>query len=116
MIPLLGRSLVCSGPLDQTVKTLMDATAVFEVASDETAATDRVIKLSENAEVPSLRCYVLLEQTAMAATFYQRELSDPPSGRWIATAHTDGAFRLPSLDITLPLEDLYQGRTFGAQA
>ena len=93
-----------------------DATAIFEVASDETAATDRVIKFSEYAAVPSLRCYVLLEQTAMAAALYQREPTGPQSGQWIATAHTEGALRLPGLDITLPLENRYQGLTFGAQA
>jgi len=56
---------------------LTDASAIFEVASDDTAATDRVIKLSEYAAVPSLRSYVLLEQTAMAATLYQREPGGP---------------------------------------
>jgi Uma2 family endonuclease len=104
--------LVCAGPLDQTIKTLADATAIFEVASDDTAATDRVIKLSEYATVPSLRCYVLLEQTAMAATLYQRESGGP----WIATAHTEGALTLPGLDIALPLAGLYQGLIFAAKA
>jgi Uma2 family endonuclease len=101
--------LVCAGPLDQTIKTLTDATAIFEFASDDTAATDRVIKLAEYNEVQSLRCYVLLEQTAMAATLYQRELAGGP---WIATAHTGGGLVLPGLDITLPLAELYEGLTF----
>lgn len=64
--------LVSSGPLDQTTKTVTDATAIFEVASDDTAATDRVIKLSEYTAVPSLRCYTVVEQTAVAATLYHR--------------------------------------------
>ena len=33
---------------------------------------------------------------------------------WKASAHTAGALVLPSLDITLPLEDLYRGLTFAA--
>ena len=61
--------------------------------------------------MPSLRCYVLLEQTTMAATFFQRE----PGGAWIASAHTDGALILPGLEVQLPLVDAYQGLTFPAQ-
>jgi Uma2 family endonuclease len=99
---------VCAGPLDQTTRTLTDAVVIFEVLSDDTATTDRVDKLIDYAAVPSLRCYVLLEQTTMAATLFQRE----PGGAWIASAHTAGALVLPGLDITLPLVELYQGLTF----
>ncbi len=78
--------------------------------SDDTATTDRVDKLIDYAAVTSLRSYVLLEQTAMAAMLFQREAG----GKWIATAHKDGALVLPDLDIILPLADLYQGMTFSA--
>ncbi|HEX4171687.1 MAG TPA: Uma2 family endonuclease, partial [Acetobacteraceae bacterium] len=37
--------VVCAGPLDQTARTVTDALAIFEVLSDDTATTDRVIKL-----------------------------------------------------------------------
>jgi Uma2 family endonuclease len=100
--------LVFAGPLDQTTRTLTDAVAIFEVLSDDTATTDRVEKLIDYAAVPSLRCYVLLEQTTVAATLFQRE----PGGAWIASAHTEGALVLPGLDITLPLAELYQGLSF----
>ena len=93
---------VCAGPLDQTIRTLTDAVAIFEVLSDDTATTDRVDKLIDYAAVPSLRCYVLLEQTAMAATLLQRE----PAGVWIASAHTGV---LPGLDLTLPLAGAVSG-------
>ena len=78
--------------------------------SDDTATTDRVQKLIDYAAVPSLRSYVLLEQTAVAATMFQRE----PGGDWIASAHTEGSLILPGIDITLPLADLYRGLTFEA--
>jgi Uma2 family endonuclease len=94
--------VVCAGPLDQTTRTLTDALAIFEVLSDDTATTDRVDKLIDYAAVPSLRYYVLLEQTAMAATLFQRD----PGGAWIASPHTIGALVLPSLAITLPLAGL----------
>jgi Uma2 family endonuclease len=57
----------------QTTQTLTDAVAILEVLSDDTAVTDRVAKLNDYVDVPSLRCYVLLEQTAIAATLFQRE-------------------------------------------
>jgi Uma2 family endonuclease len=103
--------VVVATPLDQTTRTLTDAVAIFEVLSDDNAVNDRVIKLIEYAEVPSERCYVLLEQTAMAATLFGRE----PGGAWIASAHTDGEFVLSGLDISLPLADQYRGLTFAAQ-
>jgi Uma2 family endonuclease len=102
---------ICTGPLDQTTRTLVDALALFEVLSDDTATTDRVQKLIDYAAVPSLRSYVLLEQTKVAATLFQRE----PAGAWIASAHTDGSLVLHGIDVTpLPLADLYRGLTFTA--
>jgi Uma2 family endonuclease len=102
--------LLCATPLDQTTRTLTDAVAIFEVLSDDTATTDRVEKLLEYATLPSLRSYVLLEQTAVAATVFQRE----PGGVWIASAHTGGTLSLPGVDVTLPMADLYRGLTFTA--
>ena len=101
---------LCAGPLDQTTRTLTDAVAIFEVLSDDTATTDRVEKLIDYAAVPSLRSYVLLEQTTVAATLFQRE----PGGAWTASAHTAGALVVPGLDLTLPLADFYRGLTFPA--
>jgi Uma2 family endonuclease len=103
--------VVGAAPFDQTIRTLTDAVAIFEVLSDDTATTDRVAKLIDYAAVPSLRCYVLLEQAAMAATVFQRDVG----GVWIASAHTDGDLLLAALNVRLPLTDLYQGLTFPAQ-
>ena len=99
---------ICAGPLDQTARTLTDALALFEVLSDDTATTDRVQKLIDYAAVPSLRCYVLLEQTAVAATLFNRE----PGGDWIASAHTTDELVLAGIDITVPLAALYRGLSF----
>jgi len=101
---------ICEAPIDQATRTLTDAFALFEVLSDDTATTDRVDKLLDYADVPSLRSYVLLEQTAVAVTLFQRELG----GAWIASAHTSGALILPGIDVALPLVDLYRGLTFPA--
>jgi Uma2 family endonuclease len=100
--------VVCTGPLDQTARTVTDALAIFEVLSDDTATTDRVIKLIEYAEVPSLRCYVLLEQSSLAATLFRRE----PDGTWIASAHTEGELTLSGIDVAVPLAEVYAGLSF----
>jgi Uma2 family endonuclease len=105
---------VFSGVLDQATRTLTDAIAIVEVLSDDTATTDRVDKLLDYAALPSLRCYVLLEQTAVAATLFQRGAGGPSGGPWIASAHTGGTLTLPGLDISLTLPDLYRGLTFPA--
>lgn len=101
--------VVCTGPVDQATRTLTDAVAIFEVPSDDTATTDRVAKLIEYAELPSLRAYVLLEQTETAATLFQREAGGP----WVASAHTAGALVVPGIEVTLALAEVYQGLTFG---
>ena len=100
--------IVCAGPLDQTTRTLDDAIAIFEVLSDDTATTDRVEKVIDYAMLPSLRSYVLLEQTAIAATLFRRDTGGP----WIATPHTGGSLTLAGIEISLPLADVYQGLTF----
>ena len=69
---------------------------------------DRDNKRREYAEVPSLRCYVILEQVSIAATFYQRQ----PGGGWTETTVTGGSLILPGLDIELPLAGLYRRSTF----
>jgi Uma2 family endonuclease len=93
---------------EQTIRTLSDTAAIFEVLSDDTATTDRVEKLIDYAAVPSLRAYVLLEQTAVAATLFQRE----PGGSWTGSAHMAGALVVPGIDITLPLAEIYRGLSF----
>lgn len=102
--------LICPGPRDQAIRTEIDAIAVFEVLSDDTATTDRVQKLLDYAAIPSLRSYILLEQTAVAATMFQRELG----GEWIASAHTEGELVLPGVNVVLPLAEAYAGLTFTA--
>lgn len=97
--------LVCPGPLDQRTRTLTDAVAIFEVLSDDTAKTDREIKLLDYAQVPSLRTYVLLEQAKMATTVFQRERG----GAWGPGTDAPVSMALPDLGITLPLAAAYQG-------
>jgi Uma2 family endonuclease len=103
--------LVHAGPLGQTVRTLDDAVVIFEVLSDDTAATERVEKLIDYANVPSLHCYIMLEQSSRAAIVCKRASG---AAAWTTTAHTEGTIALPKLNLDLPLEAIYQGLSFPA--
>jgi len=100
--------LVAAGPLDQAVKTLDDAVVIFEVLSDDTAATDRVYKLIDYAGVPSLQYYIMLEQVSRAAIVCKRATG----GAWTMTAQTEGAIALPEVNLSLLLEHIYHGLSF----
>ncbi|HYZ20953.1 MAG TPA: Uma2 family endonuclease [Rhodopila sp.] len=101
-------ALISAAPVDQATSTLVDAAALFEVLSPETDAADRVQKLQEYATVPSLRCYVLLEQKAPGALVFARH----PGAPWVPRVYRSGDIPLPGLDLTLPLAELYRGLRF----
>jgi Uma2 family endonuclease len=94
--------------VSQTLRTLTDALVAFEVLSDDTAATDRVEKLIDYADVPSLQYYIMLEQASRAAIICKRA----EGGTWITHPQTNGAIALPDLNLVLPLDDIYQGLSF----
>jgi len=103
---------VCAAGHPQTQRTLTDAVVVFEVLSDDTATTDRVAKLRDYAAIPSLRYYVMLEQTSRGVILCQRAEGET----WITCALTQGAIALTAPDLVLPLDDIYQGLVFPADA
>ncbi len=81
-----------------------DPVVVFETLSASTARTDRVEKMREYWDAPSIRRYVLIEE-AIGATAYVRD-----EGRWSGRVHWPGdVLRLPEIGIEMPLEDLYEG-------
>ena len=82
-----------------------DPVVVFEVLSASTARTDRVEKMREYWDAPSIRRYVLVEQEAIGATAYVRD-----AGRWSGRVlWPSDTLALPEIGIELPLEDLYDG-------
>src|SRR3954451_8493953 len=78
---------------------------VFEVLSDSTSQTGRLDKNQEYRDTPSIQRYVMLEQTAMAATVFNRQGAD-----WVGHFHIgDTILDLPEIGLTLRLSDLYEG-------
>ena len=101
---------VVAGRIPDDVRTLRDAVVLFEVLSDDTAATDRLEKRAEYARLPGIRRYVLLEQDRMAATMLR--LGEQG---WVETEVTQGdagaggTLELPEIGVALPLDAIYRG-------
>ncbi len=104
--------LICPAAVPQTQKTLTDASVVFEVLSDDTAATDRIETLRDYAEIPFLTYYIMLEQASRGAIICQRSTG----GTWITSPLTHGALELTDVNLVLPLDDIYQGLSFPPEA
>jgi Uma2 family endonuclease len=76
---------------------------VFEVLSPSTSRTDRIVKAREYGATPSIQRYVILEQTAQAATVFTRE-----TGRWAAEVVVgDVDLPMSEIGISVPLAELY---------
>jgi Uma2 family endonuclease len=105
---------VVAGRIPDDVRTLQDAIVLFEVLSDDTAATDRREKRAEYARLPGLRRYVLLEQGRMAATvlrlgergWVETELAQRDAG---APSAGGGTLELPEIGVALFLDAIYRG-------
>jgi Uma2 family endonuclease len=98
-------AFVACTPLSPRETVRRDPVVVFEVLSPGTARTDRVEKMHEYWETPSIQRYVLVEQDAVSAMAFVRQ-----EGRWSGRVLWPGdALALPEVGIEVPLDDLYEG-------
>jgi Uma2 family endonuclease len=95
--------VVTDAAFDPSSDIVPDPVLVIEVLSPSTAETDRIDKNAEYAATPSIRHYVMLEQTARAATIFSREGADW-TGRLVLA---DGTLALTALGIDVPLAGMY---------
>lgn len=77
--------------------------AILVASADSTEAIDRREKRANYQKVPSLREFVLVSQDRRQVEIYRRE-----GGGWVADVITEGPVMLASLDLTLPIEAVYQ--------
>ena len=79
---------------------------IVEVASRSTARTDRSEKLLYYLQMPSLLEYVIIDQHKMNVEIYRRD----PDGSWTTYYfdEPDDAVELASVDLTLPLTEIYR--------
>ncbi len=80
---------------------------VVEVLSESTERFDRGDKFAGYRSIPSLVDYVLVAQAARHVEVYTRQ----PDASWILRAYDDAhpQVRLPSLELTLALTELFRG-------
>jgi Uma2 family endonuclease len=97
--------VVCNPHAGDTVM-FDEACLVVEVTSRSTRRTDRGEKLDAYLRMPSLRGYLVIEQTRRHMTAYVRDAA----GEWRREeAMAAGSIQLPCLDVPLTLAQVYKG-------
>jgi len=96
-------ALVTCTRTDPNATIANEPVVVFEVVSEDTARTDRIVKLREYQATPTIRRYIILEQKSIGAMVFARRDND-----WIATALTEGdTLIIPEIDVQLPIDEFY---------
>ena len=102
-------TVTCS-PVPRGTDVIPEPVVVFEVLSSSMAVTDRVEKNEEYRLTPSIRRYVMLEQTRRAATVFARAGDD-----WAGHVLTgDAVLAMPEIGVDLPLAEVYAGIAFAS--
>ena len=104
-------TVTCS-PFSNSDRLTPNPVIVFEVISQSTRRVDEVFKLREYHAVPSIRRYVLAEQTGMALTVHSRQGDEPWSTVVIGEGDT---LPLPEVGIELPVAAIYDGVMFDSE-
>lgn len=85
---------------------------VFEVISKTSGGTDRVTKLREYQAVPSILRYVIVEQSVIGLSVFERSQGD---ASWTASGLINGEMlRIPEVGIEIPIEEFYAGTELAA--
>lgn len=103
-------SIVCGTPdvvEVQGTATIGNPTVLVEVLSESTRDYDRGQKFDLYRAIPTLRDYLLIEQSRMKIE--HRYLSD---GEWVSRTVTEGTLRLTGVNVELPLALVYERVTF----
>ena len=105
-------AFVACTPIPPRAKVVADPVVVFEVLSDGSANNDLVIKNAEYRATPSIKRYVILQQTHAGATVFTRRGED-----WLTelVSGPEATLRLPEIGIEIPLSELYIDVGLGTQ-
>lgn len=96
-------AVVTCTPAPRGADVVPEPVVVFEVISASTAGIDRIAKNGDYRATPSIRHYVMLEQTSQAATVFSRDGAD-----WTGRLLTgDAVLTFPELGIEVPLREAY---------
>lgn len=106
-------SVVC-GPIERDPDdrhAVANPIVIVEVLSESTADYDRGEKFEHYRQLASLRAYLLIDSRAISVEARHRA----PDGTWTtASAGPGQRVSLPSLDLSLAVDELYQGGLVGA--
>jgi Uma2 family endonuclease len=101
-------SVICGraelDPEDPRGHTALNPTVLVEVLSPSTEEYDRTEKLANYQRIGSLREVVLVAQKERHIAVWRRS----KKGEWEKDEHRSGSAVLTSIDVTLPLEDVYR--------
>ena len=96
------------GPVED--RLMPDPCVVFEIVSPSSARIDHITKFREYSAVPSIRRYVIIENSGPDILVYSRNNHGEP---WTAVAlTTHDSLDLPEVGIQVPVHELYRGITF----
>jgi Uma2 family endonuclease len=104
-------SVICGerqfDPQDANKQTILNPTVIIEVLSPGTEAFDRGGKWSDYARIPSLKQFVIVSQNLPRVETYLRQEDD----KWQYSAVTglDATLQLESIQVTLKLQEIYDG-------
>ncbi|MFT3788519.1 MAG: Uma2 family endonuclease [Tepidisphaeraceae bacterium] len=107
-------SVICGrverDPDDPTRMAVTNPTVVVEVLSPSTEAYDRGEKMLAYLTIPTLKEYVLVNQAAPRIESLRRQSDDT----WVYTyaAGLESSFVVQSVQVTLPLGEIYRGIDF----
>ena len=106
-------SIVCGErKLDTSARphSLLNPQVIFEVLSPSTEAFDRGDKFTRYQTIESLTDYVLVASEQMMVQHYARHAE----GGWLYREFhaSDDAVQLASIEVELPLREIYEGVTF----
>ena len=108
--------VVCDPPQfeDKHFDTLLNPNIIIEVLSDSTEKYDRGDKFRKFRQIPSLKEYVLVSQTAALLERYVRQ----PNDDWLLTAFDDvsAVFEFASISARIALSEVYRGVSFDERA
>jgi Uma2 family endonuclease len=82
---------------------------IFEILSKSTARDDLGGKNAEYQTIPSLKRYVVLHQSLVAAEVFHRDADGEWTYEFIAA---EGVLDMPEVGVSLPLAELYVGVEF----
>ncbi len=103
--------VVCGEPefQDDELDTLLNPTVIVEVLSPTTESYDRGAKFAHYRRLPSLKEYVLIDQSQVLVGRYLRQGDD-----WVFSAldDLDGTLKIVSINCSLPLRDIYARVSF----